>query len=71
MEEAVKTLRDDIRAKYPGLAKAGAAGQRLPAITLACCECMGGSLREAKTCETRDCFLWPVGPAGRAQRKAG
>ena len=60
-------LRDKIRTKFPGWAKQ--AGAR-PAIRLFCIECMGGSYRDATTCETTDCFLWPFGLAARAQRLA-
>lgn len=52
-------MRDDIRERYPKMA-ARARSQRSSAIRLFCTECMGGSMREAKDCETTDCFLWPV-----------
>lgn len=55
----MKTLRDEIRARFPGLA-VRANQQRLAAIKLHCVECMGGSIRDARSCETRECFLWPV-----------
>jgi len=55
-----KTVRDELRAKYPAKAKS-ALTERKPAVELFCGECMGGRTREAAKCETSDCFLWPHG----------
>ena len=54
-----ETLRDELRAKYPSRAKRAAESSKAAAIALQCAECVGGSSREAKRCELRDCFLWP------------
>lgn len=55
---AVKTLRDEIRAKYPErAARAGKSAKS--AIRLFCIECCGGDSGEARRCQVRDCFLWP------------
>jgi len=61
-------LRAAIRAKLPGLAKRGAAGSRLACIRLFCVECMGGNAGDARRCESRDCFLWPVRGAAWKER---
>jgi hypothetical protein len=50
--------RDEIRNKYPSLAKKAASGRRLAAIRLFCIECMGGNAADARTCETSVCPLW-------------
>jgi hypothetical protein len=42
---------------------------KVAAIKLFCYECMGGSVSDAKKCESKECFLWPHGPAGRAARR--
>lgn len=55
---AVKTLRDEIRAKYPErAARAGKSAKS--AIRLFCIECCGGDTGEARKCKVTDCFLWP------------
>lgn len=54
--------RDELRAQFPGLAKSTAPRA---AAKLFCIECMGGSLREARECGIRDCFLWPLWKARR------
>jgi len=51
-------FRDEVREKYPALAKRAQVGPKA-AIRLFCIECMGGSKADAKACETRGCFLWP------------
>ena len=65
--------REKLLARYQGLAKKHANGSRQAAVTLFCAECMGGvpgGLEDAKHCTERDCFLWPVGPAARRERRA-
>lgn len=52
------SFRDEVRSKYPALAERARTGPKA-AIRLFCIECMGGSRSEARTCQTRDCFLWP------------
>ena len=64
-------LRDEIRTKFPNAAAAAATASRRQAIRLFCIECMGGSSKDARECETRDCFLWPYGPAARFERQGG
>lgn len=54
----MKTLRDEIRVKYPERA-ARAAKSAKSAIRLFCIECCGGDAGEARRCQVRDCFLWP------------
>lgn len=54
----MKTLRDEIRVKYPErAARAGKSAKS--AIRLFCIECCGGDAGEARRCQVRDCFLWP------------
>jgi len=53
-----EAFRDELRRKYPGLAKQAAPGSRAAAIRLFCYECTGGSYRDARDCELQDCFLW-------------
>ena len=54
----MKTLRDEIRAKYPTRA-ARASRSAKSAIRLFCIECFGGDAGDARRCQERDCFLWP------------
>ena len=61
-------VRTELRESFPGLA-ARAPHQPTAAIRLFCFECMGGSVADAARCESRDCFLWPHGPAGRRERR--
>lgn len=60
-------IRDELARKLP---KAFERAKTSPktAIRLFCVECMGGSTREAKACETRTCFLWPHRGAAWRQR---
>ena len=53
-----KTLNEELRDKYPGIAKK-ALKQPLSAIRLFCLECQGGSLSEVKECICKDCQLYP------------
>ena len=54
----MKTLRDEIRVKYPErAARAGKSAKS--AIRLFCIECCGGDVGEARRCQVTDCFLWP------------
>jgi len=64
------TLRDEIRTKLSGWAKRADSGSRQAAIWLNCVECMGGDMGAARSCEARECFLWPSGLAARAIRNA-
>lgn len=50
------TLRDELRTKFPGLAKAGPRSR----AKLFCIECMGGNLNDSRACTELDCFLWPL-----------
>lgn len=61
-----QTLRDELDEKLLGMAKAAQTEPR-KAIRLFCLECMGGSRRDAETCETKECRLWPFGMAAHAQ----
>jgi hypothetical protein len=64
-------VRDEIREKLPKWTRLAANGSRQCAIWLQCVECMGGSLRDAKTCEAKTtCFLWPHGLAAREVKRA-
>lgn len=59
-------LRDELRQKYPGLArKADHEGSRTSAINLKCRECMGGSLNDVKSCTATKCFLHPYRPGAQ------
>lgn len=58
-------MRAELRARFPGLAKATSPRSQ---VRLFCIECMGGSAKDARECETRDCFLWPLLP-WRTRRK--
>lgn len=61
----MKTLRDEIRVKYPErAARAGKSAKS--AIRLFCIECCGGDTGEARRCQVIDCFLWPHVKAWRA-----
>lgn len=62
------TLRDELRAKFPGLAKRAADGSRAAAIKLGCFECMGGDTGEARRCQVTDCFMYPFSPAAKKAR---
>lgn len=62
----MKTLRDEIRVKYPERA-ARAAKSAKSAIRLFCIECCGGDAGEARRCQVTDCFLWPHVKAWRDQ----
>lgn len=62
------TVIEELRAKFPGLAKAVDRGSRAAAIKLNCFLCMGGDTGEARRCQSKDCPLWPFGPAGRKAR---
>ena len=53
------TFRAELRAKFPERAERAKKSPKL-AIRMFCIECMGGSVRDAKGCETTDCFLHPV-----------
>jgi len=57
MKDPQQVMRNEILSKFPGLAKSTAPRA---AIKLFCIECMGGSLRDARACESRGCFLWPL-----------
>ena len=54
----MKTLRDEIRAKYPERAARSVKSAK-SAIRLNCIECCGGDVGEARRCHVKDCFLWP------------
>lgn len=66
----MKTIRDEIRVKYPERA-ARAAKSAKSAIRLFCIECCGGDAGDARRCEVRDCFLWPHVKVWRAPRLEG
>lgn len=51
-------LIDDLRQKYPKLARSALRGA-LPAIRLFCLECMGGSPSEVGACAAAECALHP------------
>lgn len=57
-----QTVRDELDAKYPGMARDAETNPRR-AIRLFCVECMGGNIRDAKDCTTTECRLWPFGMA--------
>lgn len=61
------SFRDEIRKTMPKLAARAERGAK-PAIRLFCIECMGGNKRDAKHCQTRDCFLWPHRGAGWSEK---
>lgn len=59
---------DELAVKYPKRSTAAREGRsRRSAIILQCIECVG-SYSEAKRCESRECWLWPYGPAGIAAK---
>jgi hypothetical protein len=64
----MKSFRDEIREKLPKMAER-ASRSRLAAVRLFCIECMGGSARQARACETTDCFLWPVRGASWSRKE--
>lgn len=66
----MKTLRDELRAKYPERA-ARASKSAKSAIRLFCIECCGGEAGEARRCQVRNCFLWPHVKAWRAPQLEG
>ena len=51
-------LIDDLRRRFPGLAKRAARGVQAAAIRLHCIECMGGDRAEVAQCTARDCPLF-------------
>jgi len=53
-----KTLAEELREKYPGIAKK-ALKQPLSAIRLFCLECCAGILSEVKECSCKGCQLYP------------
>jgi len=57
--ETLPRLVDELRAKYPGMARLADTGHRQKAIRLFCLECMGGSAAEVGRCESHACPLWP------------
>lgn len=66
----MRTIRDEIRAKYPTRA-ARAVKSAKSAIRLFCVECCGGDVGDARRCQVRDCFLWPHVKAWRAPTAGG
>lgn len=52
-------LIDEIRSKYPGLARKADGGNPRAGIRLFCLECMGGNRGDVDGCETRLCPIWP------------
>ena len=52
------TDRELLDIRFPGAAR-DAKTQKAPAIRLHCIECMGGNLKDASTCATTECRLWP------------
>lgn len=50
-------LIEELRKKYPGLAKKEKSGSRAAAIRLYCLECLGGSAKEVKECDDTLCPL--------------
>jgi len=52
------TLREEMDKKNPRLAEL-ALKRKSTAIRLFCVECVGGSIPDAKHCQTRECRLWP------------
>jgi hypothetical protein len=52
------SMRDELAAKLPKAVERAKTSPKT-AIRLFCVECMGGSVREAKTCANNQCFLWP------------
>ena len=64
-------LVHELRLKYPGLAARADKGQKLACIRLFCVECYGGSLRDARTCPTRDCPLWGAAGAAWSRTREG
>jgi hypothetical protein len=67
-QDPQNACRREMRTKWPGLAKR-AITSASAAAKLFCIECMGGNKRDAETCESRDCFLWPVGARAQAERE--
>lgn len=49
---------DEIRQKYPGLARKSDGGNTRAAIRLFCMECMGGQRTMVNNCPTVHCSLW-------------
>ena len=52
-------LIEELRQRFPGLAKRANSGSRQAAIRLFCMECMGGQTKEVNTCEENVCPLHP------------
>jgi hypothetical protein len=50
---------DEIREKYPAMARKADNGHRQQAIRLKCLECTGGSAAAIRKCESCGCPLWP------------
>jgi len=65
-----ETVRDELRRKYPKLARLAAGNGRMAAIRLRCMERTSGSRRDALECETEDCFLWRHWPARVEKRSS-
>ncbi len=53
-----RTFRAELAARFP-LAAARAETSRAVAVRLFCIECTGGSVRDAASCQAKECFLWP------------
>jgi len=55
-----RRLENQLRQKYPGMARAADyEASRSKAIRMQCLTCMGGSRADVKTCTDTACFLWP------------
>lgn len=61
-------LVEELRAKYPSMAKAAERRPRA-AIRLFCLECLGGSFADVDRCSDVACPLWPFrrGPGKRPE----
>ena len=53
-----EAFRTELRAKHAARAKQAAGNGKRAAIELFCLECISGSAKEAKQCESTGCFLW-------------
>ncbi len=58
MSDTYNRLIDELREKYPGLAKKEKTS-RAAAMRLFCLECTGGSGAGVKKCTALKCTLWP------------
>jgi hypothetical protein len=58
--------REEIKQKFPGLAKRADLGHPLPSIRLFCEHCMGDAGTPAD-CADKGCFLWPLRMGHRPQ----